>query len=94
MDKNELMKLIDNAAQDETVKSDQGLFNALMLAYKDLDNDEEEIRCVVRKLGGVVSTYLMTHQYKAPQDLMLLAKAIQKDDQSFWKGTGISHLFW
>jgi len=93
MDKNELMKLIDNAAQDETVKSDQGLFSALLLAYKNLDNDKE-VRDVVRKLGGVISTYLMTHQYKAPNDLMALAKAVQMDDQKFWKGTGISHLFW
>jgi len=93
MDKNEFMKLIDNAAQDETVKSDQGLFNALLLAYKDLDNGKE-VRSVVRKLGGVVSTYLMTHQYKASDSLMALAKAVQVDDQKFWKGTGISHLFW
>ncbi|WP_338216015.1 bacteriocin immunity protein [Companilactobacillus muriivasis] len=93
MDKNELMKLIDNAARDETVKSDKGLFDALLLAYKDLDNGKE-VRGVVRKLGGVVSTYLMTHQYKASDSLMALAKAVQVDDQKFWKGTGISHLFW
>jgi len=93
MDKNELMKLIDNAARDETVKSDKGLFDALLLAYKDLDNGKE-VRGVVRKLGGVVSTYLMTHQYKASDSLMELAKAVQVDDQKFWKGTGISHLFW
>jgi len=93
MDKNELMKLIDNAAQDETVKNDKGLFDALLLAYKDLDNGKE-VRSVVRKLGGVVSTYLMTHQYKASDSLMVLAKAVQVDDQKFWKGTGISHLFW
>jgi len=51
MDKNEFMKLIDNAAQDETVKSDQGLFNALLLAYKDLDNGKE-VRSVGRAVSG------------------------------------------
>lgn len=93
MDKKSLMDLIDQVANEDEVKHDTGLSNALLAAYRDLDNDKE-VRNVVRKLGGILSTYFMTHQYKASQPVLDLAKAVQKDDQNFWKGTGLSKLFW
>jgi len=89
----ELMTLIDQAAQDETVKKDPQLFQDLMDAYKELDADKD-IKIVIRKLDTNTSRYLMTHEYKAPEGLLKLAKAIQKDANGFWKGTGISKLFW
>lgn len=93
MDKKSLMDLIDTTANEDEVKSDTGLSSALLVAYRDL-NDDKEIRNVVRKLGSTLSAYLMTHQYKASPSVMNLAKVVQKDDQNFWKGTGLSKLFW
>jgi len=89
----ELMTLIDQAAQNETIKKDPQLFQGLMDAYKDLDNGKD-IKTVIHKLDGDTSRYLMTHEYKAPEVLLTLAKAIKKDANGFWNGTGLAQLLW
>jgi len=93
MKSQELMALIDEAAQDETVKKDPQLFQCLMDAYKNLDNGKDT-KYVIRKLDSDTSEYLMTHDYKAPEALLNLAKAIKKDANGFWKGTSLMNLFW
>ena len=89
----ELMDLIDQTAQDEAVKNDPELFEELTLAYKGLD-EGKDVKIVVQRLSSSLSHYLMKHEYKAPQALITLMKAMQNDANSFWKGTGISQLFW
>ncbi|HCD08344.1 MAG TPA: hypothetical protein DEQ50_08830 [Lactobacillus sp.] len=93
MDKNTLMTLIDNASKDKVVKKDSKLFASLVSSYKDLD-DDKDIKVVVRKLSGSISSYLMTHKYESPKDLIKLASAMRKTNNNFWKGTGITKLFW
>ena len=93
MTEKELMQLIDEAAKDETVKNDASLFDSLTKAYKDLDNGKT-VKEVSLSLSQNLSMYLMTHKYKAPQVIVELIKAMKNDSNSFWKGTGISQLFW
>ena len=89
----ELMDRIDQTAQDPEVKKDADLEQGLLLAYKDLANGKD-MKGVALKLDNSISMYLMTHEYKAPQAVIDLVKAMKNDANSFWKGTGISNLFW
>lgn len=93
MKTNELMDLIDQTAQDTEVKENTDLSNVLTDAYKDLDKGKD-IKSVAVKLDSAVSKYLMTHEYKAPKAIIDLVKAMKNDSNSFWKGTGVSQLFW
>lgn len=89
----ELMNMVDQAVQDPEVKQDADLSKALIQAYKDLDNGKD-IKGVAQGLDDSLSLYLMTHEYKAPQAIVDLIKTMKNDANSFWKGTGISNLFW
>ena len=89
----EFLELIDKTANDPEVKKDPDLFKGLTKAYQDLDNGKG-IKEVALKLDSTISWYLMTHEYKAPQAIVDLAKALKDDSNSFWKGTGIEKLFW
>lgn len=88
-----LMELIDKAANDEKVKTDEDLSSGLMWAYKELDNGKS-IKIVTRKLDDILSMYLITHSYQAPRVIIDLIKFMKKDSDSFWKGTGITNLFY
>lgn len=79
----ELMKLIDSAAQEELVKADKNLYSSMVQAYKDLSNNKD-IKITGVKLNGVLSRYLLTHEYKAPKTVIDLAQELQKYDANRW----------
>jgi len=87
-----LMEMINETSKDEAVKNNHELLKILMNSYRDLENGKGT-REVCLKLNSSISTYLMTNKYQAPRAIVELSSKIQKDANSFWKGTGIIEMF-
>ncbi|HIY93193.1 bacteriocin immunity protein [Companilactobacillus sp. HBUAS56275] len=79
----ELMKLVDEAAQEEVVKNDKNLYAAVVKAYKEL-NEDQNITIISGNLSGEINRYLLTHDYKAPKSVVDLGQKLQKYAANRW----------